>query len=485
MYDFFISHSSKDKNSIVDDLVDNLQYMGYNVWYDRDKILVSDNIIESIKKGLTSSYCIIIVVTDNFFESKWTFYETGFFDASNRNCIIPLLYNISEKNKVQLFNIIGNIKYLDMNTMTKETVAAELVKILRRTQVNNSEIDTVEHIRKIQKQLATYETVNSEIISLLIKEYLSILETKKDYLILAAKKIVKTVSKDLLAHKKIDVNDDNSSILEMLKDHNIGSINFREHINFILSFNIEENINSDYLIIINRSLLNVLTYYIHSRYPFKLLYEQIEIVSPEELTYSDFEDMYEIDKKVMREDLVADVKTTYAWYEYNQYTHIGVKNTTTNKLIGYFAVLPITNETYNQIVSGKFKDNEFNPENLKQYIFSDFYKVYVAGVGIDPKYQNTGAFIMLYNALIDLVIILAKEREIYISEVLAEASTKQGEKFCKMVGMKKITSTQNETDVYRLVTIPPEFRHTGQKGKELYALCKNKFEEYRDYFTRE
>lgn len=274
-------------------------------------------------------------------------------------------------------------------------------------------------------------------------------------------------------------------MFELLENHNIGSVNFREYIDFILSTNSEKSVSSDYPPIINQALLNILTYYIHSRYPSKLLYEEIEIVYPEELTYSDFEDMYEIDKKVMREDLIADTETTYAWFMHNRYTHIGVRDITTKKIIGYFSVLPVNDETYNQIISGEFKDNEFTSENIEQYIFSNFYKIYIAGVGIDPKYQNTGAFIMLYNALIDLIIILAKKREIYISEVLAEASTKQGEKFCKMVGMKKISSTESETDVYRLVTIPPEFRHTGQKGKELFNLCKDKFEEYRDYFQKE
>lgn len=483
MYDFFISHSSEDKIAIVEELVDSLRYMGYKVWYDKEEILVSDNIPESVKKGLKCSYCIVLIITDNFIKSKWTFYETGIFDAFNRNCIIPLIYDISADNKTQLFNIIGNRKYLDMNAVSKEEAAAELVKILRRTQEENKDIEDIEHIKSIQKKLATYETINSEIISLYIKDYVDLLEENKDYLILSsAKKIVKIILKDLLKHKKINVNDDNNSILELLEKHNIGSTNFREYAEFILSRNSEERINADYLVIMNRSLLNILTFYMHSRYPAKLSFEQIEIVLPEDLTYSDFEDMYIIDKKVMREDLIADAKTTYEWYKHNMYTHIGVREIATKKIIGYFSVLPITDKTYEQIISGDFKDNEFNAENIEQYIFSNFYKVYIAGVGIDPLYQNTGAFIMLYNALIDLVITLAKEREIYISEVLAEASTKQGEKFCKMVGMKKISTTNSETDIYRLITIPPEFRHTSHKGKELFELCKSKYEEYREYF---
>ena len=51
-----------------------------------------------------------------------------------------------------------------------------------------------------------------------------------------------------------------------------------------------------------------------------------------------------------------------------------------------------------------------------------------------------------------------------------------------MVGMKKISNTYNDTDIYRLITIPPEFRLKNEKGKELYDLCQKKFEEYRDYF---
>lgn len=395
-----------------------------------------------------------------------------------------MIYNISKNNKKMLFSIIGNRKYLDMNAITNEEAVSDLVKTLNRTKKENIDLYTVNNLYDIQKKLASHETVNSEIISIKLKEYLDLLENQKEYLVLSAKQIVKIVSIDLLKgyneNSAFD-NIDNTMLLNLLKKYNVGSINIREYIDFVIMQDSEKN-SYDYISIINKALSNILTYYIHIKYPLSLSFTQIEVVLPNELTYDDFIDMYEIDKKVMRGDLIAKVETTYGWFKYNKYTHIGVRDISSKKLVGYFSILPVTDETYNKIIAGDFEDKNFTPDDIEQYIFSDFYKVYVAGVGIDPEYQNTGAFIKLYNALIDLFLSLAKNGEIYISEVLAEASTKQGEKFCKMVGMKKITNTSNDTDIYKLITIPPEFRLKNEKGKELYALCQKKFEEYRDYF---
>lgn len=484
MFDFFISHSSKDKGTIVDNLVITLQNMGYSVWYDKNEIFVGDDILSEIKKGLSSSYCIILVLTDNFIKSKWVFYETGIFDTKKDNRIIPLLYNISESHKNSILGIIGNRKYLDMNIVNNEEAILDLVKILNRTKKENIDLYIVNNLCDIQKKLASYETINSEIISIKLKEYLNLLENQKEYLVLSAKQIVKIVSIDLLKKQDVNIimdNIDNVTLLNLLKKNNIGSTNFREYIEFIISLNSEKN-TYDYILIINKALFNILTYYIHSKYPINLSFSQIEVVFSDELSYSDFNDMFEIDKKVMRGDLIADVETTYGWFKYNKYTHIGVRDINSKKIVGYFSILPVTEDTYNKIVSGNFEDKNFTSDNIEQYIFPDFYRVYIAGVGIDPEYQNTGAFIKLYNALIDLFISLAKDGDIYISEILAEASTKQGEKFCKMVGMKKILNTNNDTDIYRLITIPPEFVLKNQKGKELYNLCQHKFEEYRNYF---
>lgn len=482
MFDFFISHSSDDKDTIVDELVIMLQNMGYKLWYDKNEIIAGEGVLSAIQKGLSKSYCLVLVITDNFMKSKWTFYETGAFDAQN-NRIIPLIYNVSEHNKTLINSILGNRKYLDMNSITKEEAARELSKALNRTKNQRDDLQTVEKLKQLQKQLASFETVNTEILSLKLKEYLSLLDTHKDFMVLSAKQIARIVGEDLLKQNgcMIGCDVESKTMLNLLDDYNVGSINLREYFEFILSLDSEKT-PLEYVSVINHALLNVLNFYAHTKYSSNLSFSEIEVVFPEELNYYDFVEMFEIDKKVMREDLIADTETTYGWFKHNQYTHICVRDISSGKIVGYFSALPITDDIYSKIICGDFKDKDFTSESIEQYIFSNFYRLYIAGVGIDPQYQNTGAFIKLYNALIDLFLSLAKDREIYISEVLAEASTKQGEKFCKMVGMKKICTTKSDTDVYRLVTIPPEFRIKNKKGIELYNLCQKKFEEFRDFF---
>ena len=75
MYDFFISHSSLDKDTIVDELVDLLEKGNFSVWYDKNNILYGDNINKEIQDGLKKSFILILIVTHNFFKSKWVYFE--------------------------------------------------------------------------------------------------------------------------------------------------------------------------------------------------------------------------------------------------------------------------------------------------------------------------------------------------------------------------------------------------------------------------
>ena len=486
MKDFFISHSSIDKKDIVEELVTNLEKTGFSVWYDKNSIQVGDELYKSISEGLREAYCMILILTSNFLESKWTHIEIGMFSNNQHRRIIPLLYNDPNTIIGGSMNFVGNLKYIDMRKETLKSVIEQLSSSLEQTKRENEDLVITDSLNKILKKLNNYESSNIGVICLKLKEYIDFLENHNDYISFCAKRLAYHIAKDVLIYMGITVTNDDYdffSILKMVNNNHVGNINIREYFNFFLGDKIEK-ISTNDIVIVNKGMHNLLKWYITFRYPTITLFKKVEIVHPEELTPDDFQEMYNIDMLVMRSDLVASVETTYhEWYIYNNYTHIAIKDSIANKVIGYCALLPITEETYAKILSGDFKDKDFNQDSIRQYdLPSDIYKLYVAGLALHPNYQNTNAFTYLYNAIVDLLLSLARDREIYISEIIAEASTKQGEKFCNILNMKKRIRTIFDTDVYTLDLIPPEFRVNNLQSKVLYEICKHKYEENRSLF---
>ncbi|MHB8076582.1 toll/interleukin-1 receptor domain-containing protein [Desulfosporosinus fructosivorans] len=484
MFDFFIAHSTLDKVKIADELVVGLENSSAHVWYDKKEILTGDNITREVTKGLEQSFCIIILLTKNFISSRWVYFELGKFSVFQKRRIIPIFYDLTQDDKLEITKMLGNLKYIDASTMSLNNIIEECKSVLNVTKIENDTLTIRSKLKDLQKKLNSYENVSTALVSIKLKEYCCIMDDHPSLIVFCAKQLLASVICDIIQYLKIEQKveeNDWAEQQEIVDTSNLFNQNIKAHINFIYQADNARTTN-DYIKLINNSIIGILSWYVYTRYSLQLNSGNIEVAYPTDLRYEDFEDMLEIDKLVLREDLIAEIDTTFEWYKYNIYTHIALRDSNTQKTIGYFALLPITEDTYEEIMSGDFKDKDFSVDNILQYNFPDFYKMYIASVAIHPDYQNTNAFTKLYNAFVDLLVSLAKEREVFISEVIAEASTKQGEKLCKMVGMKKSIRTVFDTDIYSLVLIPPEFRIRNKRGKELLALCQQKYEEYREHF---
>ena len=46
MYDVFISYSSEERRSVVQPIVDCLSKNGLQVWYDDERLIIGDNLLE-------------------------------------------------------------------------------------------------------------------------------------------------------------------------------------------------------------------------------------------------------------------------------------------------------------------------------------------------------------------------------------------------------------------------------------------------------
>ncbi|HEY6096296.1 MAG TPA: toll/interleukin-1 receptor domain-containing protein [Gallionellaceae bacterium] len=99
----FISHDSRDKDTLVRELARNMS-VRCTVWYDEYSLKVGDSLRESIERGLKEAKKCIIILSPNFISNGgWTKAE---FDSiysreihEKRNVILPVWHNVS-KNEV-------------------------------------------------------------------------------------------------------------------------------------------------------------------------------------------------------------------------------------------------------------------------------------------------------------------------------------------------------------------------------------------------
>lgn len=492
MFDAFISHSSKDKEKIVLELVQKLEKNNIDVWLDANEILAGDTILDAVEKGVATALCTILIITPAFFESFWTPVEIGLaIGRTDEHKLIPVLCNVSIEDVAQRFPMLLTLKYIKLDPDNIDLCADELhnniVQIKKRYEKDFPEIS----FHKAVKKFNSCDMPTANTISILLSEYEQIVQINVRAAVLHASQIAITIINDLFMRLPIKGNSVDTTIgkLDLIKVSSIGlTENVYEYLKLLSTPALDTNMSlltndQDRRKLAEMSMTAILEWY--SKY---LLHNKIipqdrfEIVWPDDLSYEDFITMYEIDCLVLREDLIASPNITYAWYQYNNYTHIAVCSTETNKIVGYFTVLPVTDQLYEDIQSGYFKDNDLNTDNLRKYDVPDFYKLYIACVCIHPDYQNTSAFRKLYNALLKMMMELAVEREIYITNIITEASTLQGEKFCKILGLNRMLNTEIGTKIYGATLLPPSWQLKSSFGSKLMKYYKEKYEELKDLF---
>jgi hypothetical protein len=95
----FISHDSRDKDSLVRELATQLNTMLCPVWYDEFSLKVGDSLRENIERGLKESKKCILILSPNFLSNNgWGKAE---FDSiytreiiERQNVILPIWHNV-------------------------------------------------------------------------------------------------------------------------------------------------------------------------------------------------------------------------------------------------------------------------------------------------------------------------------------------------------------------------------------------------------
>lgn len=98
----FISHDSRDKESLVENLALKLTQRLCPVWYDEYSLKWGDKLRESIEKGLKETKYCIVVLSPNFISNRsWGKVEFDSIFAKNidseQNIILPIWHNVDKK----------------------------------------------------------------------------------------------------------------------------------------------------------------------------------------------------------------------------------------------------------------------------------------------------------------------------------------------------------------------------------------------------
>lgn len=135
-YDVFISHAFEDKDSFVNELVDELINKGVSVWYDDKNTVWGSSLREEIDRGLRfSKYGIVVLSPSYIADGKyWTKQElNGLFqmESIESGRILPIWHQLTKKEVANYSPMIADRKAMTTAILTPGEIAEEFAKILK------------------------------------------------------------------------------------------------------------------------------------------------------------------------------------------------------------------------------------------------------------------------------------------------------------------------------------------------------------------
>ena len=140
-YDVFISHANKDKEDLIEELYQSLSKLGINIFYDKESLEWGDNWKERILNGTKKAEFAIIVISENFFDRKWTERELSeFLNRQNRNgqkLILPIVHNITMQQLQEKYPNVADIQAIDSKKYNCDQIALLFAKqLIKRLKAN-------------------------------------------------------------------------------------------------------------------------------------------------------------------------------------------------------------------------------------------------------------------------------------------------------------------------------------------------------------
>lgn len=186
-----------------------------------------------------------------------------------------------------------------------------------------------------------------------------------------------------------------------------------------------------------------------------------------------------IDADIYPPSFQSDEATCLGWRDHNPDIYTAIIDARTERLVGYINAMPLTDECFHTLENDCSNDARIPLAAIRKYDLADFYKLHVCSFAVDPSYQGTNAFRILYDAFVSKLLDLART-QMFFTEVLAYALTPDGEKLAKYAGMKCVRTAKDGFGIYKMTLLPPALRVTTNGAKNLMCFYQAKYEEFKD-----
>ena len=145
-----------------------------------------------------------------------------------------------------------------------------------------------------------------------------------------------------------------------------------------------------------------------------------------------------------------------------------------NELIGYINFSPISDEAYNKIRSGEYKDTYLEGKDIVSYNKKGFYNGYFSSVVVKAEYRKRGIATILMNELFKYLTVLS-ERGIFFKRIVADVLSDGGRVLIEKFGLKKIIDSSESLGIYeiQLVTDDENLSGVAKELNEIYMGMNN------------
>lgn len=193
-----------------------------------------------------------------------------------------------------------------------------------------------------------------------------------------------------------------------------------------------------------------------------------------DVSREDVEAIIALDRESFAEAYQVAPEQDIALFEANRENGLVIKDTKTGTVVAYSMLLPVREEIYERILTGKFVDTALTPDMILPFDRPGIYRMYFASIVIHPEHRGASLLLTMFNTMVADFIALA-ERGIFGASLAADVVSQDGEKFAKLFGLSEIRKTDHASHIYEVSGLPPEFRVTNPATERLVSLYWEKF----------